>query len=138
MGGCGLHALVDPIARSKPFSMFGHKFGHKFGHNFGRNFGQTRKGMEPLAPSNRVWSFRASELRIIDFHRVGEQSEGPTCQIQTLFSSVQLFKTSLWLEREQHLEPLGVPDTNLVQFSSVVQNIAVARAGATSGASGGP
>ena len=38
MGACGLHALVDPIARWMPFSMFG--------HNFGRNFGQTRQGME--------------------------------------------------------------------------------------------
>ena len=62
MGVCGLHALVDPIARSKPFSMlghkfghrFGHKFGHKFGRNFGRNFGQTRKGKELLEPSNRA------------------------------------------------------------------------------------
>ena len=58
MGACGLHALVDPIARSMPFSMFGHKFGHKFGHNFGRNFGcnfgQTRKGMELLEPSNQA------------------------------------------------------------------------------------
>ena len=50
MGACGLHALVDPIARSMPFSMFGHKFGHKFGHNFGR----IRKGMELLEPSNRA------------------------------------------------------------------------------------
>ena len=72
MGACGLHALVDPIGRSMPFSMFS----HKFGHNFSRNFGQTRKGMEPLATSNRVWSFRASELRIVDFHKVWEQSPG--------------------------------------------------------------
>ena len=76
MGAWGLFALADPIARSMPFSMFGHNFGHKFDHNFGRNFGQTRKGMEPLAPSNRVWSFRASELRIVDFHKVWEQSPG--------------------------------------------------------------
>ena len=60
IGFCGLHALVDPIARSNPFSVCGHKyghkfgdkFGHKFGLNFGRNFEQTRKGKELLEPSN--------------------------------------------------------------------------------------
>ena len=39
MGSCGSHVLVDPIARSIPFSMSSHKFDHNFGHKFDHNFG---------------------------------------------------------------------------------------------------
>ena len=94
MGACGLHALVDPIARSMPFSMFGHKFGHNFGHNFGRNCGQTE----------REWSFWSGQIEPWCFWRPEMEPWG------TLDHQMPCFPRNLE-------GPWGVPDANLVQFS---------------------